>query len=214
MKQLLLLSNLLLAGTIAASGQGVAVDADRVHVTYETVDNPITIGLENCSCKNLKLSVDNGQLRKGPNDCTYIFNSNKPGTAVFTLSRKAGNGYTDVGKITYRVKPLPLPVAALAGKRDGDVPLNIFKAQMGVIAKLDGFDFDVHFKVTSFQMNVIRDGKVYASVQNNNNVFELQAKTVIAQVLPGDTIVFDDIMCLKPDQKEIALESFSVNITK
>lgn len=214
MKQLLLFTSLLLAGTIAASGQGIAVDADRVHVAYETVDNPITIGLENCSCKNLRLTVDEGQLRKGPDDCTYIFNSDKAGKAIFTLSRKAGDGYADVGQITYRVKPLPLPEAYIGGRHNAQMPIVVFRAQEGVIAKLDGFDFDVWFKVTSFQMDVIRDGQVVSSEKNNKNVFEPGARKAMLAAQPGDKVVFSNILSRKPNGTIVALEPIEITLTK
>ena len=212
MKQLLLFITSL--GALPAVAQEAAVAIDNAHIAYEIVSNPITIGLENTSCSRLKLTVDVGILQKGPGDCEYIFTTDKPGKAVFTLSKKEGNTYVEAGKMTYQVKPLPLPVAMVAGSHEGAIPLVVFKAQEGLIARLEGFDFLTQFKVTSFQMEVIRDGRVLLSTKNNDNIFEPVARTVITHVAPGDTVSFSNIMCRKPGDTEVELESFNINIVK
>ena len=211
MKQLLFFTAIL--GSLPAVAQEAVVGIENAHIVYEQVSNPISISLENTPCSQLKLATDVGYLQKGPGDCQYIFTTGKPGKAVFTLSKKAGSQYVEAGKITYLVKPLPLPEAMVAGKHGGAVPALIFKAQDGLIARLEGFDFPTQFKVSSFQMEVIRDGKVLLSTKNNDNIFEPVARTIITHVAPGDTVSFSSIMCRKPGDAEVELEPFSINIT-
>lgn len=210
MKQLLLF--MIMTGVAPAAAQDAAVDIDKMHVAYVTVDNPITISLENVPCNKLSLAVDIGTLQKGLGDCQYTFTTDKPGRAVFTISKKEGAKYIEAGKVTYLVKPLPRPTAMIAGKHGGTIAVAIFKAQEGMIARLNGFDFDTSFKIASFQMEVVRDGKVLLSTKNNGNVFEPVARTILTHVAPGDMVAFSNIMCFMPDKRQIELESFSIDI--
>ncbi len=57
---------MLFFGNLQLSGQKTAIAADKSNVLYLEMDNPITIAVENTSCKELIVKSDNGTI-KGQN---------------------------------------------------------------------------------------------------------------------------------------------------
>lgn len=210
------LMSMLVAGSVCtATAQDNAVaDAARIHVAYEGVENPITIAAEHCDCNKLSLSVTEGELRKAPagKPCEYIYVTTRPGKIDFTIKKKEGSGYKEIGKVGYVVKPLPMPYASIAGRHGGTIPLNQFKVQKGMMAQIDGFDFDTRYQVKSFRMDVLRNGQALFRMQHDSNIFNAAATAFFNKLLPGDKVVFTDIVCLKPMGGVAELESFDLTL--
>jgi hypothetical protein len=96
-------------------------------------------------------------------------------------------------------------VAKVAGKKGGQIQLNVLKAQRGIAAELENFDFDIRWTVTSFRVS-INDKGYTIDRDSNSNTFTPQQKQLFNQLRKNDQIVFQDIKAKGPDGKVVRLD--------
>ena len=138
MKQLLILSFLLIAFKSFSQKSKVAIMADKMNVMYIGVENPITIGIP-YDWRNTKVSIKNGTI-SGTGSNRTVRPDAKPGYAV-TLTVTSGNQSSE---FNFRIKRVPDPVFKIgSGKIRMSTPE--FKAQQYCRAELENFDFDLRY---------------------------------------------------------------------
>lgn len=194
MKPILLIL-LLLCSHITFS-QGVVVSADKMNVFHAGIDNPVSIAVENNSCKDLIVEISEGIIIKDEdNACQYIAKVTNPGRAIITVKNKKGK---ILGEVTFRVKPLPNPVAKIGGMNGGVIGKSKFKVQMGIIAELENFDFDLRFSIIEFKLTTNSNKQLFVS-ETNGPIFSNEMKRIIKNVASGDVLIFTDIIAKGPD---------------
>lgn len=183
----------------SVSGQNIVMANDAINVFYESLDNPVSIAVENTG--NIIAETDNGTLlRSSPGK--YILQNAKPGMAVITLKQKAGKQLIKIGEKKFRVKELPLPRANIGGRYGGSIVLTVFKAQMGLRVNFDNYDFDISLKITRFNVTIIRNGESVFKQLNTGNNFSDIVKEAFQKTKVGDVVMFDEIFCLFPSKSE------------
>ncbi len=109
----------------------------------------------------------------------------------------------------FRIKRVPDPTCYVANKK-GDI--DISKAQLSIAtqvqARMDGFDFDLSYAVTSFEMVVTVNGQTVKKL-SNSNLFTPEMKTLMNQVQRGSHIIIQGVHVKGPDSRTIP----GVNIT-
>lgn len=184
-----------------------SISLDKMNVFYIGVANPITLSASGIPSDKLQHSEENCKLNPLPGVHKYEVWVEKAGTAKINLfGTKADGTPVNFGTYNYRVKYLPDPVAYVANKRGGAVGVNEMKAQIGVIARLEGSDFDAKFNVVSFDMAYQpRRGDYREATSNtmylNDPKANSEVKSMMSDLDIGGKLYFDNIRAVGPDKK-------------
>jgi hypothetical protein len=76
-----------------------------MNVLYTGLSNPISIAIENVSCKSIVVKTTIGKI-SGEN-CNYTFHSEQIGKVEIILYRKINRKLKEIGRSAFRVKSLP-----------------------------------------------------------------------------------------------------------
>jgi len=197
-KQLLplLFSATVLLNTLAAQTPGIFIELSKMDVLYVGVDNPIQVSQEDTSSAELRLQANRGTLTKVAKG-RYILNVNTPGPLV--LSALTDDNQRILSK-TYRVHPVPDPVPGLGLTLipSDSIPVEVFKAQQGILAELVDFDFEAKCGITRYTITHIgRDplsGELIArSLKNFGPRYESDSFELVNAATVGDTFIFSNI---------------------
>ncbi|MFN0015137.1 MAG: gliding motility protein GldM [Saprospiraceae bacterium] len=171
-----------------------SVQLDKMNVFYIGVDNPISVSAAGVSSNDLNVSASGVSLTKTGNG-KYTVRADKPGEAFITLS---GGGLPPT-KFNYRVKRIPDPVPMLGAQRfDSAIPNGTFKAQGGVAAVLENFDFDVKCEVAGFTVAYQKKRADVVEKTNAGARFGGDVSDLIRNAAPGDVYYFLDIRAKCP----------------
>lgn len=189
-------------------GEGQAsISLDKMNVFYIGVPNPITFSASGVPAGSLKYSAENCTLTPVEGINKYVVNVTTPGAkAKISLSGTRGDGTsTTFGTWEYRIKRIPDPYPVIAGKKGGSAVANELKVQDAIIARLDNFDFDAKFSVTSFTVTYLpRRGDPEEAQSNSQYLSGPNASpsvsAIMAKLKPGDKIFFENIKAIGPDK--------------
>ena len=173
--------------------RSVAVAADKMNVFYIGVDNPITISASGVSSNDVRVSTTGPISIKGGGS-SRVVNASSPGTAKINVS---ANG-TSLGSFDFRVKRIPNPEARLSGKNGGQMGSGEFKAQGGVGAFLDDFDFDATCQVAGFNLVYVPKRQDAIPVQNRGARYNDASRRIVNQAKPGDIYYFENVRAKCP----------------
>jgi len=171
-----------------------AVSADKMNVFYIGVDNPVTVSAAGISSNELKVTGSGFQLKKG-----------QGGKWVATASKPTNDGYINVSggglkptKFPFRVKRIPDPVARLSKSNGGTMGNGEFKAQGGVGAFLDNFDFDARCKIQGFELTRVPPRDDAVSSPNSGAKYNDKSRRLVNAAKPGDTYFFQNVKARCP----------------
>jgi hypothetical protein len=162
---------------------------DKMNVVYVGVDNPCRIFVTNIPSQHVEVSSDNEALKIIEQEGGfYNFIASKPGQAKITVSA----GYYEES-YEVRMKRIPDPVAKLGIENSGKASVGGFKAQGGIGAWLENFDFDTRCAIESYSMTRIAADGTQEIVENlgskfNKSAIELQQKAQL-----GDIYLFENM---------------------
>ncbi|MBC7721811.1 MAG: gliding motility protein GldM, partial [Pedobacter sp.] len=175
---------------------GVSVSADAVKVLYIGVANPISISGGTKGAEAINASIDNGSIEnKGGGK--FSANVETPGKAIINVSVD--------GKTTpfeFKVKRIPSPTPMVGTSGGGTLPVNAFKANVGLRAELKDFVFEgIKYDVQSFLL--VCQGKGFeekAGVSVNKGAyFSPDSKAIIEKCKVGSSVIITDIIVTGPD---------------
>lgn len=173
--------------------RSVAVAATKMNVFYIGVDNPITISASGVSSNDVRVSTS-GPITISGSGSNRTINASSPGAAKISVS---ANG-TSLGSFDFRVKRIPNPEARLSGKSSGGIGSGEFKAQGGVGAFLDDFDFDATCQVAGFELVYIAKRQDAIASQNAGARYTDGSRRLVNQAKPGDTYYFENVRAKCP----------------
>ena len=174
--------------------QSVTVSADKMNVFYIGVPNPISVSAAGISSNDLKVSVSgaSGKLKKlGSNN--FEVSVSKPGECKVIVS----GGKKNSSKV-FRVKRIPDPVARLSKSSGGSMGNGEFKAQGGVGAFLDNFDFDAKCGIQGFNLVHVAKRQDPVEVVNSGPRYNAKSKRLVQRAKPGDIYYFDNVKAKCP----------------
>ncbi len=173
--------------------RSVAVSLDKMNVFYIGVDNPISVSAAGVSSNDVKVS-GSGVTVNSSGGGKFIVRATTPGNASLTVS---GGGMSQ--KFDYRVKRIPDPVPMLGAKRQpGSMPNGTFKAQGGIAAVLENFDFDVKCDVVGFEVTYLPKRQDPITKPNAGARWNSEVAGFVEKAKPGDSYFFDEIKCKCP----------------
>lgn len=184
------------------------VSPTKMNVFYIGVPNPVQVSAAGVANSKLQVSIDEGSISGTGGNYTVTVSKQSVKNNVHVSAN--GKKY---GDFPFRVKMIPNPQAECANMPGGRVNSAIWKAQQGVIAKLDNFDFDAKFEVLSFNMFYqpkLQDPGIAAT---SGAYFSPAQKAFIAKAKPGDIFYIEEIKVKGPDglTRKIAPIAFKID---
>ncbi|MCH2046563.1 MAG: hypothetical protein MK212_20775, partial [Saprospiraceae bacterium] len=161
-----------------------SVELLKMNVFYTGVKNPITIGATGVKLEDIDVEARNATIiRESDNRYTVLVNS--PGIAeIIVKNTKTGKSVTK----EFRVKKIPDPTAVLIlGKSDGLVKSGAMRAQLGIYARLDNFDFDAKCSITSYKLVYVSKRADPVELQGKGGKFRDKILFVIKNARPGNS---------------------------
>lgn len=174
----------------------VNVSADKMNVFYIGVDNPVTIAAAGVKTADMKASISGGSM--SGSGTSRVVKVNKPGKAVITV-RDAANGKSF--PFEFRVKRIPDPVVRLGKKVDGGMGSGEFRAQPGLAAWLDNFDFDARCQVQSYTLYYTAKRQDPVELKGKGGRFSGPIANVVKRAKPGDQYAFTEVKARCPGDK-------------
>ena len=119
----------------------------------------------------------------------------RPGPVNITIrNTKNGKSYP----FTFRAKRIPDPIVRLGKKTDGTIGSGEFKAQPGLAAWLDNFDFDAKCSVQSYTLYYSSKGKNIVELEGKGGRFGGKVLAAIRSAKSGDLFAFVDVKARCP----------------
>jgi len=178
----------------------IRISATKMNVFYVGVENPIKIDLEDGNYKELKVSISGGgggTIRKEGGQGYYTVRVTKPAP----LKKECEVNVEIGGKketARFRVKRIPNPVAKLSNKSSGMMGAGEFKAQGGVIAILENFDFDARCQIMAFTLTRIANDGTKTEVINKGSRFSTESRKLVNKAERMDMYLFDNVKAKCP----------------
>jgi hypothetical protein len=110
---------------------------------------------------------------------------------IVVTNKKTGAKITEV---PFRVKRIPDPQARMTNnKTDGQVSNGEMRAQTGLMAVLEGFDFDARCEIQGYTIWYTAPRQDPVSNNNNGGKFDARTLALIQQAKPGASYQFIDV---------------------
>lgn len=171
------------------------VSADKMNVFYIGVENPVSVSAAGVPTHTLKVSASGGGITLSPaGGGKYIAKVTTPGEANITVS---GDGLAATS-FMFRVKRIPDPIARLSKQSGGTMGNGEFKAQGGVGAFLDNFDFDATCNIQGFTLTYVAKRQDPVDSVNESARYNEKSRRLVDQASPGDIFYFDNVKARCP----------------
>lgn len=189
---------------------GASLQLDKMNVFYIGVPNPITVTAAGYSLEDVSVNIPGATLTKTGNGKYNVFVTGGREVDASILAKTA-DGMKNVGAMKVRVKRIPDPQAQLGGKLSGAMQSNIFRAQLGVAAVLENFDFDAKFTITGYDFSYQpKRGDYQGPFHTNSAYFPEEAKRFMPHMKPGDRVYIDNVRAKGPDGTTRALNPITI----
>jgi hypothetical protein len=163
------------------------------------------------------VSIPGATVEKTANG-KYDISVTTPGkinAAILAKGAAASSGSASVGTMEIRVKSIPDPIAKVANKTGGIIPAAVFRAQLGIVAVLENFDFEAKFNVTSFDFSYLQKrGEYQGPFAVKGKIFTAEANVnkYLAQAKAGDKIFIENIRAIGPDNRPRQLNNILLTL--
>jgi gliding motility-associated protein GldM len=178
--------------------RSVTVSAEKMNVFYIGVDNPVAVSAAGISTNDLKVSINGGRgtIDRVSNGQYVVKVSEQTLECRVNVS---GGGMND-SKV-FRVKRIPDPVAKLSKYTGGEIGSGEFKAQGGLAAILENFDFDARCEIQGFSLVYAPARQDVVESINPGGRFNDKSARLIQQAKPGDRFFFEEVKARCPGDK-------------
>ncbi|NNE29284.1 MAG: hypothetical protein HKN16_06590 [Saprospiraceae bacterium] len=169
--------------------RSVAVSADKMNVFYIGVDNPVSVSAAGISSNELKVTGKNVTLKQAGKGKWIATGSRPSNDAGITVS---GGGLKST-TFPFRVKRIPDPVARLSKSSGGTMGNGEFKAQGGVGAFLDNFDFDAKCRIMGYSLVRVPKRQDAVESVNPGAKYNDKSRRLVNAASPGDVYFFQNV---------------------
>jgi hypothetical protein len=159
---------------------------------YVGIDNPISIAVENVSCKSLIIKASQGQITGSAG--SYIYRGSKVGPVEIDVFTKSKGHLKKLGSQFFRLKLLWDPTFCFASRcENGEISKEQLKNQQFVRAELMNSDFQMIAGIKDFTVCIVRNNDIYRSIFNAGNQLNdsITASFQLAQL--NDSVIFKNI---------------------
>ena len=135
--------------------QFAVVSCDKLNVLYIGVDNPISVAVSNYDVSKIFVKVDSGIISGDSGHYAWKIFRHCPACTHLFIYTKINRKDSLLGNFVFRVKRIPPPILKVGGCKNGDTThIVLLKAQIGIAAILEGFDFDCAGRVFEYEVYV------------------------------------------------------------
>ncbi len=185
--------------TYMVGSAGASLQLDKMNVFYIGVPNPITVTAAGYSLEDVSISIP-GATVTSTGKGKYDIMVTQVGKVTASINAKTAQGSKTVGGMDVRVKRIPDPLAKIGGKMGGGMPASIFRAQLGVAAVLENFDFDTKFTIVGYDFSYQQKRADYQGPFHMNDAyFKNEAEKYLKVAKPGDRVYIDNVRAKGPD---------------
>jgi hypothetical protein len=193
----LYLAFLLVMLSISVSAQEIGKDAvvalPNLNVLYLGISNPVQIAVPGVASDKITATVTNAVINKTNGGWEV-----RPSTISKTVVLTVLVDNQKISEKTFRVKSMPVPYAALAGKENGSVSKNEVLQSGALETELKDFLWDLKFEIRSFNFLYSKNGSNQEISATGNKLTD-EMKSIISNLQPGQNIIFKDIKAIGPD---------------
>ncbi len=173
-----------------------AIAAEKMNVLYAGIPNPIAIAAP-VAPEKMRISwggLSPKQMGGGKYEVTP--DKNTIGKKIMiTVAADLGTGKSqNMGSQEFRVKAVPNPVAYIGSNvGSGKVAKSLLVANPFLTAKMENFDFALAWRITSYKVTVVKNGREVSSTTNAGAQFTESLKGTIRAATAGTTFEFTEI---------------------
>lgn len=183
-------------GSYQVAVPNVTISPTKMNVLYQNVKNPISISVPGVANDKLEVTFSNGKITK-VSAYEWDLEPSKldpkgDNTKVIVMAEVDGKKQK-MGEMIFRVKKIPDPKATVASMTEGSIDREKLKLQRGIFAKLEDFDFDMSFEVTSFDLSVAASGGMTTTLSSSSYKFTGDMQSLLGNLGAGSKVSFENI---------------------
>lgn len=199
-------------GEYQVAPKTAVISPTMMNVMYIGLNNPLQVSAPGFSQSDITASINNGALTKSV-DGSYNATFTTPGRAKVTVKAKVNGREMVMGEQEFRIKSIPNPTATLDGVMSPtSVNVPFMKSKRGVVAKVEGFEYDVPFRVLSYVVTFRqKDGNILKK-DNEGPGFNATVKSWMNNIQKGEAVFFDEIIVMGPDMKKRKVNTLAFNV--
>jgi gliding motility-associated protein GldM len=190
------------------------ISATKMNVFYIGVDNPVSISVPGASNEQVTATITGGggTITKVPGNGLYVVKVTTPTLeCMVNVGAKMGATSRSMGSMKFRVKRVPDPVAYVGGVKGGQIAKGTLIAAGGIIPKMDNFDFDLYFAITSFTLTMNKAGDLVSETTTGSK-YSAKMSSMLNSASRGQKVYFEDIKAKGPDGTTRNLGSIALKI--
>jgi len=172
------------------------ISATAMNVFYIGIPNPVDIAASGVPKDKIAATVSGGSISKAKDG--WIVNVKTPGAAIVSVSAEIDGNRQKMGSMEFRVKKIPTPVAKIAGQNSGTINKNKLRAQLGIIAEMENFEFDVRVTVSEFKFAYVGANGLSREIDVDGPSFDSGLKNILGSLRSNTRVSFENIKVIMP----------------
>jgi gliding motility-associated protein GldM len=200
------------SGEYIVAQPSATISPTKMNVFYIGVDNPVSISVPGVANDKVRVNISGGggSITKTGNGL-YNVRVTTQGACKVSVSAELGGGSSrSMGGMDFRVKKVPDPVAYIGGVKSGPIGKGVLSASC-VIPKMEAFDFELSFRITSFSLSMNLAGD-FVTKSTSGNCLSGEMKSMIDKAGRGQKIYIEDIKAVGPDGTTRTLAPINLKI--
>lgn len=203
-------------GEYFVAAPSVTVSPTNLNLFYIGIDNPVSISVPGANSKDITATISGAGGTLTPiagKDGQYMVNVKKQEKCFISVKAKIAGKEMDMGKIEFRTKPIPKPIAKVGKYDSGRVDKQEILAQTGVRVDKGDFEFNVNYRVKDCKIEVIQQGQDRRPpIVLTGGKFTSEVIAQIRQARKGTKIVIEEIRAIGP-AGEVGTANSSIVLT-
>jgi hypothetical protein len=171
----------------------------RMNVFYIGVDNPLLVSAPGVPPGQLNVSVTGTATITGSNGNYNVRAVGGSETNVNVDYTDENGNLVKLSSSKFRIKRVPDPVCFLGTvKSIGLRSKAEFASQAAPLVRLENFDFDMRFEISSFILATYQD-TAYMRLKTNGPAFTAEMKSLMNKAKPKDRYYIEEVIVKGPD---------------
>jgi gliding motility-associated protein GldM len=190
------------------------ISPTKMNVFYIGVENPVSISVPGASNEQVTASITGGGgsiVRAAGNGLWTVKVTTPTQECMVNVGARMGATSRSMGSMKFRVKRVPDPVAYVGGVKGGQIAKGTLIAAGGIIPRMDNFDFDLNFVITSFTLTMNKAGDLVSETITGPK-YSAKMSSMLNGASRGQKVYFEDIKARGPDGTTRNLGSIALKI--
>lgn len=190
----------------------------KMNVFYIGVDNPVSISVPGVPPEQVSASMTGGTIKPSrgqdaTGNWTHIVRPDAGAReSEIRVSANIDGQQRSMGVSKFRVRRVPDPVPYIANTREGNVSAAALVAAGGIIPRLENFEFDMNFTISSFTMSISVPGGDIQDDRSTSNRLTPNMIQMLQRARRGQRVWFENITAKGPDGSTRQLATIALRI--